>query len=42
MHPIGCPNSPIGSAIFLHDPTKRNRSDLEGGIGLKKGELWKK
>ena len=38
MLPTGCLNSPTRSPIFLQDPAESNRSDLEGGIGLMKGE----
>jgi len=42
MLPTGCPNAPTGSSIFLQDLAERNRSDLEGGVGLREGEWWEK
>lgn len=37
-----CPNAPTRSLVLLQDPAKRNRGELEGGIGLREGERWKK
>ena len=42
MPPTRCTNAPTGCHIFLQDPAERNRSDLEGGVGLKEGEWWEK
>lgn len=38
MLPTGFPNAPIGSPVFLEDLAESNRSDLEGGIGIREGE----
>lgn len=42
MPPTRCPNAPTRSPIFIKDLAERNRSDLEGGVGIREGEWWEK
>lgn len=42
MLPTGCPNAPTRYPVFLQDLAERNRSYLEGGVGLMEGEWWEK
>lgn len=36
--PIGCPNSPTRSPVFLQDIVDRKTIDLDGDLRLRKGE----